>query len=84
MTSKEIWNQYVLQRVIEAIKVTLPATEKLEEEEEQLTELLSAEAQKRFEEFRYMQDRHENDNQVLCYQRGFLDGIRLAHKALQE
>lgn len=81
MTSKELWEQLVMQRVIETIKVTLPAEEELEEAGEKLREQLNAENAKQFEEFREMQEVQISDNQQLVYERGFLDGLHLAHKA---
>ena len=81
MESGKLWEQLVMQRVIEAIKVNLPKVEELEEEEGKFLEQLCPESKKAYEELRMAQVQSVIDEQNLIYEQGFLDGLYLGHVA---
>lgn len=81
MTSEEVWEQLVIQRVIEAIKPNLPIVEALEEKEEEFLKLLSPENTAAFERLREDQALSIYDEQKMIYECGFMDGLRLGHAA---
>ena len=81
MTSKELWEQLVIQRVIEAIKPNLPTAEVLEEKEETFLERLSEEQKQAYERLHDDQLSNMFDEQKLIYECGFLDGLRVGHVA---
>ena len=81
MTSEELWEQLVVQRVIEAIKPNLPVAEALEDEEEAFLEQLSPEHKKTYEKLREHQVLSMCDEQKMIYECGFMDGLRVGHVA---
>lgn len=81
MTSEEVWEQLVIQRVIEAIKPNLTIVAALEEKEEEFLKLLSPENTAVFERLREDQALSVFDEQKMIYECGFLDGLRLGHAA---
>lgn len=81
MTSEELWEQLVVQRVIEAIKPNLPVAEALEDEEEAFLEQLSPEHKKTYEKLREHQVLSMCDEQKMIYECGFMDGLRVGHAA---
>jgi len=81
MTSKELWEQLVMQRIIEAIKPNLPVVERLEEEEEAFMERLSPENKVDYEKLQGRLDLSMFDEQKLIYECGFLDGLKVGHVA---
>jgi len=81
MTSKELWEQLVVQRVIEAIKPNLPTAGDLEDEEEAFMEQLSPEHKETYEKLREHQVLSVFDEQKMIYECGFMDGLRVGHAA---
>lgn len=81
MTSEELWEQLMDQRIVEAIKPNLTVVGELEEEQEEFLEQLNDEQKQSYEELLDGQLQNMFDEQKLIYMRGFFDGLRLAHAA---
>lgn len=83
MESEELWGQLVMQIVIEVLKVNLDKEAALEEEQERFLNGLEPEKQKEYDELRMKQLGQVIEDQQLIYERGLLDGLRVAHRAFR-
>lgn len=83
MESEELWGQLVMQIVIEVLKVNLDKEAALEEEQERFLNGLELEKQKQYDELRMNQLGQVIEDQQLIYERGLLDGLRVAHAAFR-
>ena len=80
MESKEMWEQLIMERVVEILKPSLPVEAELEEAQEQFWEILDEEQKKKYEELRDKQIGQVISDQNMIYQQGLFDGLYFGHK----
>ena len=80
MESQELWEQLVMQRVVEILKPSLPAEAVLEEAQEGFLETLNEEQKNHYDKLRDKQIGQMIDDQNAIYQQGLFDGLFFAHK----
>ena len=68
MESKEMWEQLIMERVVEILKPSLPVEAELEEAQEQFWEILDEEQKKKYEELRDKQIGQVISDQTMIYQ----------------